>query len=159
MLVDLGSDQTSLHDPFGGGYYPVGVSYEKAKEMITQNPFEFKSLVQLSLKRQITAIQKLTTKGMKFWDYGNSFLLEASRAGADIKDSNDSSRFIYPSYVEDIMGDIFSLGFGPFRWICTSGDPNDLKKTDHISESVIELLKNNTNCPIESVQQYEDNLK
>lgn len=159
LLVDLGSDQTSLHDPYGGGYYPVGVPYETSKNLISTQPEEFKLLVQTSLIRQISAIQKLTEKGMKFWDYGNSFLLEASRAGADIRHPDDPSRFIYPSYVEDIMGNIFSLGFGPFRWVCTSGDPADLRITDKIAEDTIVQLMSDPDCPEESKQQYEDNLK
>ena len=159
MLVDLGSDQTSLHDPYGGGYYPVGVTYEQAKQMISSRPEEFKELVQASLRRQISAIQALSQRGMKFWDYGNSFLLEASRAGAEILHPDDPSRFVYPSYVEDIMGDIFSLGFGPFRWVCTSGKAEDLKISDTIAEEVIIRLMSDPSCPIESSQQYEDNLK
>lgn len=159
LLVDLGSDQTSLHDPYGGGYYPVGISYSESKTMISKDPSQFKALVQRSLLRQISAIQKLTNKGMKFWDYGNSFLLEVSRAGADIIHPQDPSKFIYPSYVEDIMGNIFSLGFGPFRWICTSGDNKDLKKTDLIAEEVILKLMSDPECPLETRNQYEDNLK
>lgn len=159
MLIDLGSDQTSLHDPYGGGYYPVGIDYESGKRMITESPEQFKTLVKESLLRQIKAIQILTSRGMKFWDYGNSFLLEASRAGAEITHPKDPSRFIYPSYVEDIMGDIFSLGFGPFRWVCTSCRPEDLRETDKIAEEAVLLLMNDPDCPIETKQQYEDNLK
>jgi urocanate hydratase len=158
-LVDLGSDQTSLHDPYGGGYYPVQLSYTGAKEMISSDPEKFKQLVQESLRRQVEAINTLVRKGMKFWDYGNSFLLEASRAGADIMDPSDSGRFKYPSYVEDIMGDIFSLGFGPFRWICTSGSRQDLTTTDRIAEEVIRELMNQPDCPETARAQYLDNLK
>lgn len=158
-LVDLGSDQTSLHDPYGGGYYPVQLTYTQAKQMISLDPDTFKSLVQESLRRQVEAVNCLVSKGMKFWDYGNSFLLEASRAGADIMSCDDSTRFKYPSYVEDIMGDIFSLGFGPFRWICTSGSRQDLTTTDRIAEEVIRELMNQPDCPENSRAQYADNLR
>ncbi|CAG9323493.1 unnamed protein product [Blepharisma stoltei] len=159
MLVELGSDQTSLHNPYCGGYYPAQVSYSEAKEMIANDPERFKELVQESLRRQVVAINKLTERGMKFWDYGNSFLLEASRAQADVWNPADNTKFKYPSYVEDIMGNIFSLGFGPFRWICSSCDPNDLRTTDTIAAEVITTLMNLPDCPEESKQQYEDNLK
>jgi len=155
LLVDLGSDQTSLHNPFNGGYYPVGLSFKEANELMAQNCNRFRELVQASLKRQVAAINKLTERGMKFWDYGNSFLLEASRAGADIMDAT-GSKFKYPSYVEDIMGDIFSLGFGPFRWVCTSGLESDLKLTDEIASEVIRELS--TMASEKSRKQYEDNL-
>ena len=121
LLVELGSDQTSLHNPWMGGYYPVQLSFEEARTMMHDDPKHFKELVQESLRRQVAAINKLTKRGMHFWDYGNSFLLEASRAGADVLAKEGDKcygvgGFKYPSYVQDIMGDIFSLGFGPFRW-------------------------------------------
>lgn len=119
LLVDLGSDQTSLHNPYGGGYYPIQLSFEESQRIMVENPSYFKKLVHESLRRQVNAINKLVERGMYFWDYGNCFLLEASRAGADVLDHNSSSSlnnsFKYPSYVQHIMGDIFSLGFGPFR--------------------------------------------
>uniref|UniRef100_A0A7S3GLR5 urocanate hydratase n=1 Tax=Palpitomonas bilix TaxID=652834 RepID=A0A7S3GLR5_9EUKA len=162
MLVDLGSDQTSLHNPFNGGYYPVGFSYDEANDIMAKDPEKFKELVQASLRRHVDAVNRLTAKGMYFWDYGNSFLLEASRAGADVFEGGkkgDSSRdkFRYPSYVEDIMGDIFSLGFGPFRWVCTSGKPEDLDETDKISADVIKELMAKEEDP-EAVGQFKDNL-
>jgi urocanate hydratase len=141
----LGSDQTSCHNPFAGGYYPVGMSFEDANEMMADDPAQFKQHVQSSLKRQIAAINTLTAKGLNFFDYGNSFLLESSRAGADVL--HESSKpgeppiFRYPSYVQDIMGDIFSLGFGPFRWVCTSANPEDLAVTDSIALEVMGRLK------------------
>ncbi|KAL6054210.1 Urocanate hydratase [Balamuthia mandrillaris] len=157
LLVDLGSDQTSLHNPYGGGYYPVGFSFEQAQQLMKEDPSAFKQAVQESLRRQVNAINHLTSKGLKFWDYGNSFLLEASRAGADVanNDENTSTAFRYPSYVEDIMGDIFSLGFGPFRWVCASGDPTDLQTTDDIAAEVVATLSQNASE--RSKQQYEDN--
>ncbi|VDO45797.1 unnamed protein product [Haemonchus placei] len=160
LLVDLGSDQTSLHNPFLGGYYPVGISVEKANTMMTEDPERFKELVQKSLLRQIAAIDKLAARGMHFWDYGNAFLVECQRAGADLRDpkSKDDKTFRYPSYMQDIMGDIFSMGFGPFRWVCTSQEPNDLAQTDRISCEVIEkLLK--SKVPVHVLQQYMDNKK
>lgn len=159
MLVELGSDQTSLHNPFGGGYYPVQISFIEAKEMIGNDPVNFKLMVQESLRRHVNAIDRLTSRGMKFWDYGNSFLLEARRANADVIHPDDQTKFKYPSYVEDIMGNIFSLGFGPFRWVCTSGSCEDLKITDSIAAEVIQELKSHADCPLESQQQYEDNLR
>ena len=120
--VDLGSDQTSLHNPWAGGYYPVGLSLEESKRMMAEEPALFKEKVQESLRRQVAAINKLTAKGMYFFDYGNAFLLESSRAGADIMKTD--GKFRYPSYVQDIMGPMFfDYGFGPFRWVCSSGDP------------------------------------
>eukprot|EP00324_Dicrateria_rotunda_P005723 CAMPEP_0206152934 /NCGR_PEP_ID=MMETSP1474-20131121/216_1 /ASSEMBLY_ACC=CAM_ASM_001110 /TAXON_ID=97495 /ORGANISM="Imantonia sp., Strain RCC918" /LENGTH=679 /DNA_ID=CAMNT_0053550563 /DNA_START=246 /DNA_END=2285 /DNA_ORIENTATION=+ len=154
-LIDLGSDQTSCHNPFNGGYYPVQLSFEEANKMMVEDPDKFKSLVQESLCRQIKAINTLSKKGLRFWDYGNSFLLEASRAGADVMQPNGKA-FTYPSYVEDIMGDIFSLGFGPFRWVCTSGKSEDLDLTDEIAASVIEELLEK--APKESKLQFQDNL-
>ncbi|MFZ4414728.1 MAG: urocanate hydratase, partial [Bacteroidales bacterium] len=133
--VELGSDQTSLHNPWAGGYYPVGLSFEDSNQMMVENPELFKQKVQLSLKRQIAAINKLTAKGMYFFDYGNAFLLEASRAGADVMKADGNFR--YPSYVQDIMGPMcFDYGFGPFRWVCTSGKTEDLDKSDLIAINV-----------------------
>ncbi|KAK5968524.1 urocanate hydratase [Trichostrongylus colubriformis] len=160
LLVDLGSDQTSLHNPFLGGYYPAGISVDEANTMMTKDPERFKQLVQKSLLRQIAAIDKLSARGMHFWDYGNAFLVECQRAGADLRDpkSKDDKTFRYPSYMQDIMGDIFSMGFGPFRWVCTSQDPDDLAQTDRISCEVIDkLLK--TKVPDHVLQQYMDNKK
>uniref|UniRef100_A0A8C9LFW4 Urocanate hydratase 1 n=1 Tax=Pavo cristatus TaxID=9049 RepID=A0A8C9LFW4_PAVCR len=139
LLADLGSDQTSCHNPFSGGYYPVQLGFEEAKQLLSTNPGKFRTLVQESLRRHVAAINRLTDKGMFFWDYGNAFLLEAQRAGADVeKKGANKTEFRYPSYVQHIMGDIFSLGFGPFRWVCTSGDPQDLATTDSIAMSVLE---------------------
>jgi len=155
--VDLGSDQTSLHNPYNGGYYPVQVSFEESNRLMVEEPAKFKELVQETLRRHTTAINKLAKRGMKFWDYGNSFLLEASRAGAEIsKLGAEATEFLYPSYVQDIMGDIFSLGFGPFRWVCTSGKPEDLEITDTIAKEIIEKLKV-TDIPKNVEQQYDDN--
>eukprot|EP00697_Spironema_sp_BW2_P014128 gnl/Spiro4/4503_TR2234_c0_g1_i4.p1 gnl/Spiro4/4503_TR2234_c0_g1~~gnl/Spiro4/4503_TR2234_c0_g1_i4.p1 ORF type:complete len:584 (+),score=59.85 gnl/Spiro4/4503_TR2234_c0_g1_i4:393-2144(+) len=156
-LVDLGSDQTSLHNPYMGGYFPVQISYEEANVMMTADPVQFKALVQESLRRQVNAINRLAARGMAFWDYGNSFLLEASRAGAEIL-KPDGQTFRYPSYVEDIMGDVFSLGFGPFRWVCTSNELSDLRCTDRIAGEICERLA--AACPSDNAlkrQQYEDN--
>eukprot|EP01116_Phalansterium_solitarium_P000980 TRINITY_DN10798_c0_g1_i1.p1 TRINITY_DN10798_c0_g1~~TRINITY_DN10798_c0_g1_i1.p1 ORF type:complete len:695 (-),score=162.54 TRINITY_DN10798_c0_g1_i1:65-2149(-) len=153
-LVDLGSDQTSLHNPYNGGYFPVGVSFDDANRLMATNPTEFKAAVQASLRRHVTAINQLCARGMRFWDYGNSFLLEASRAGADIF-SADGRTFRYPSYVQDIMGDIFSLGFGPFRWVCTSGLASALVATDLMAASVIAKLMKD--APERTKQQYSDN--
>lgn len=160
QIVDLGSDQTSLHNPFGGGYYPVQLSFEEGNKMLANNPEKFKELVQESLRRQIVAINKLCARGMRFWDYGNSFLLEASRAGAEVWDSSDKvrslNRFRYPSYVQDIMGDIFALGFGPFRWVCTSMAAEDLHITDQIAAEVFREL-----IPVaapKAAAQFRDNL-
>ena len=126
--VDLGSDQTSLHNPWAGGYYPVGLTLEESKQMMAENPALFKEKVEASLRRQVAAINQLAAKGMYFFDYGNAFLLQASRAGADIL--KEDGKFRYPSYVQDIMGPLFfDYGFGPFRWVCTSGDPKDLATT------------------------------
>ncbi|XP_037578319.1 urocanate hydratase [Dermacentor silvarum] len=155
LLADLGSDQTSCHNPFNGGYYPVQLTYEEANAKMRDDPRNFKMLVQESLRRHVTAINKMTKRGMCFWDYGNAFLLEASRAGADV--GHNGIRFRYPSYVQDIMGDIFSLGFGPFRWVCTSGSKDDLALTDKLAASVLKgLLK--TNVPEHVKQQYKDNI-
>jgi len=153
--VDFGSDQTSLHNPFAGGYYPAGLSFEQANDMMACDPVRFKKEVYKSLKRQVAAINKMSSRGMYFWDYGNAFLLEASRAGADVM---ENGHFRYPSYVEDIMGPMcFDFGFGPFRWVCTSGKEEDLAKTDEIASHVIEQLL--ADSPKEIQQQYADNLR
>jgi urocanate hydratase len=156
VSVDLGSDQTSLHNPWAGGYYPVGVSFDDAKRMMADEPERFHNLVQESLRRQVAAINRLTAKGMYFFDYGNAFLLESSRAGADIM-AADGQSFRYPSYVQDIMGPLFfDYGFGPFRWVCSSGDPNDLAMSDKIAGVVLEeMLKT---APSEIHGQLADNL-
>ncbi len=156
IKVDLGSDQTSLHNPFSGGYYPVGVSFEDAKKMMVEDPKLFQEKVYASLRRQVAAINKLTAKGMYFWDYGNAFLLQSGRAGADI--FLPDGRFKYPSYVEDIMGPLFfDYGFGPFRWVCTSGDPKDLETTDKIAEKVLKELA--AEAPDRIKPQMFDNIK
>ena len=157
IYIDLGSDQTSLHNPWAGGYYPVGMSYEESNEMMAKNPEEFKKQVQESLRRQTTSINKHTAKGTYFFDYGNAFLLEASRAGADIM-SEDGKKFRYPSYVQDIMGPMcFDYGFGPFRWVCTSSLPEDLALTDQIATDVLEEIMKNS--PVEIQQQMADNIQ
>ncbi|MEK7434929.1 MAG: urocanate hydratase [Cyanobacteriota bacterium] len=155
IVPDLGSDQTSLHNPFAGGYYPIGMSYEDANKLMTENPEEFKKAIQKTLVKHVDLVNKLSEKGMYFWDYGNAFLLEAGRAGADVfKNEND---FKYPSYVEDIMGPLcFDYGFGPFRWVCTSCDPKDLEITDKIACDVLEKLY--LNAPEEIKQQLMDNI-
>lgn len=155
--VHLGSDQTSLHNPWAGGYYPVGLSFEEANEMMSNNPDAFKCRVQDSLKRQVAAINKCVGKfGTYFFDYGNAFLLESGRAGADV--FNSEGNFKYPSYVQDIMGPMcFDFGFGPFRWVCTSCNPDDLQKTDEIAAHVLEQLM--MEAPDEIQQQMADNLK
>ena len=151
----LGSDQTSLHNPWLGGYMPVGMSYDDGLELLSNNPKKFKSKVQESLKRHAKAVNILSENGMFFWDYGNAFLLEASRAGAEIID-NDS--FIFPSYVEDIMGPMcFDYGFGPFRWVCLSGKKSDLEITDKIALNILEKLAKK--CPEDIKLQYMDNIK
>ena len=156
IYIDLGSDQTSLHNPWAGGYYPVGLSYEESNEMMANQPELFKQKVQESLKRQSNAINKHTKKGTYFFDYGNAFLLEASRAGADIMAENGID-FKYPSYVQDIMGPMcFDYGFGPFRWVCTSGKPEDLKTTDDIACEVLEEMIKTS--PDEIKQQMQDNI-
>jgi urocanate hydratase len=157
IQVDLGSDQTSLHNPWAGGYYPAGLSLDESKTMMVENPDLFKAKVQESLCRQIAAINQLTKRGMYFFDYGNAFLLEASRAGADVMNANHTG-FKYPSYVQDIMGPMcFDFGFGPFRWVCTSGKPEDLDITDQIAISVLEeMLKES---PDEIRQQMQDNIQ
>ena len=152
----LVSDQTSLHNPWLGGYIPVGYTLEEGLILIRDNPEKFKKLVQKSLIRHVSAINKLTERGTKFWDYGNAFLLESSRAGAEIL--SDDGSFTYPSYVEDIMGPMcFDYGFGPFRWVCTSGNIEDLQATDRIAIEVLENLC--SSCPEEVKTQYIDNIK
>ena len=158
--IDLGSDQTSLHNPWAGGYYPVDISFEDANNMMANNPQLFKEKVQETLRRHAKAINKHTAKGTYFFDYGNAFLLEASRAGADVMSDNPTlgREFKYPSYVQDIMGPMcFDYGFGPFRWVCASGKPEDLAKTDAIACKVLEEIK--TNSPEEIQQQMSDNIQ
>lgn len=155
IYVDLGSDQTSLHNPWSGGYYPAGQSLQDSNRMMAEKPELFKQKVQESLRRHAAAIQKHTAKGTYFFDYGNAFLLEAARAGAPIV--NDDGTFIYPSYVQDIMGPMFfDYGFGPFRWVCTSGNPEDLKKTDLIAAQVLRKLA--LHAPPEIQGQMQDNI-
>lgn len=198
LLAELGSDQTSCHNPFNGGYYPVQLTFEDGQKLLANDPAKFQSLVEESLRRHVNAINTLSDAGLFFWDYGNAFLLEARRAGADVGvkvganaenakgkklgngttkvdelginpgtrsekgsedcDGDSGIAFRYPSYVQDIMGDIFSLGFGPFRWVCTSGDPSDLAKTDQIAMNVLrEIIAKGLSTEI--VQQYQDNLR
>ena len=153
--VDLGSDQTSLHNPWAGGYYPVDVSYEASNKMMAEEPARFRECVQESLRRQVDAINKLTARGMYFFDYGNAFLLEASRAGAAVM--GEGGRFRYPSYVQDIMGPMFfDYGFGPFRWVCTSGKPEDLELTDRLAAEVLEEIRRT--APAEIAGQLDDNI-
>ncbi len=155
IRIDLGSDQTSLHNPWSGGYYPAGLSFEESNELMVNNPGLFKEKVQESLRRQVQAINQLTRKGMYFWDYGNAFLLESGRAGADIK--RPDGTYKYPSYVQDIMGPLFfDYGFGPFRWVCTSSDPGDLEITDRIALEVMEKIAETV--PVEVRNQLEDNI-
>lgn len=157
LYVHLGSDQTSLHNPWSGGYYPVGLSYEESNDLLREDPAAFKSKVQASLRRHAAAINKHTAKGTYFFDYGNAFLLESSRAGADVMAENQID-FKYPSYVQDILGPMcFDYGFGPFRWVCTSGDPADLQRTDQIAAEVMKAIKEN--APEEIQQQMQDNIK
>ena len=155
ISVDLGSDQTSLHNPWAGGYYPVGYSYEESNRMMAEEPERFKEAVQQSLRRQVAAINTLTARGMYFFDYGNAFLLESSRAGADVM--GDNGKFRYPSYVQDIMGPMFfDYGFGPFRWVCTSGSDEDLATTDRIAADVLRTLAEQS--PSDIRPQMEDNI-
>ena len=155
--IDLGSDQTSLHNPWAGGYYPCDISFEDANIMMAENPVSFKEKVQETIRRHARAINNHTAKGTYFFDYGNAFLLEASRAGADIMAENGID-FRYQSYVQDIMGPMcFDYGFGPFRWVCTSGNPKDLEKTDIIACEVLEEIKKNS--PLEIQQQMADNIQ
>lgn len=155
IAIDLGSDQTSLHNPFAGGYYPSGLTFGQANNMMSENPELFREKVYESLRKHVIAINKLTKRGMYFWDYGNAFLLESGRAGADIFTSE--GKFRYPSYVQDIMGPLFfDYGFGPFRWVCTSGDPKDLETTDRIAAEVLEKLA--AKAPAEIISQLNDNI-
>jgi urocanate hydratase len=157
IQVDLGSDQTSLHNPWAGGYYPVGLSFEESNEMMANQPELFKEKIQETLRRHADAVNKHSAKGMYFFDYGNAFLLEASRAGAEVM-ANDHIRFKYPSYVQDILGPMcFDYGFGPFRWVCASGKDEDLEKTDRIAERVLQDLKKE--APEEIQQQMADNIR
>lgn len=156
LEVELGSDQTSLHNPYAGGYYPAGLSFEEANEMMATNPELFKEKVRASLIRQVNAINKMAERGMYFWDYGNAFLLEAGRAGADVFKEDRSFRF--PSYVQDIMGPMcFDYGFGPFRWVCASSDPEDLRTTDRLAAGEIREMMQQ--APEEIKQQLADNLR
>ena len=153
--VDLGSDQTSLHNPWAGGYYPVGLTMEESKRMMAEEPERFKEHVRASLRRQVAAINQLATRGMYFFDYGNAFLLEASRAGADVV--LPDGRFRYPSYVQDIMGPLFfDYGFGPFRWVCTSCSPDDLALTDQLAGDALEALR--ATAPEDIRGQLDDNI-
>src|SRR5690606_9621018 len=166
--IDLGSDQTSLHNPWAGGYYPAGMTFQEANDLMTSNPEKFKERVQESLRRQTRAINTHSIRGTYFFDYGNAFLLEAARAGANIykdedgnfvsaKESKDGSSWAYPSYVQDIMGPMcFDYGFGPFRWVCASGEAADLDKTDKIASEVLERLK--LTAPQEIQSQLQDNI-
>ena len=155
VQVDLGSDQTSLHNPWAGGYYPVGLSLDESKQMMADQPEEFKLRVEASLRRQVAAINKLAGRGMYFFDYGNAFLLQSGRAGADILNADGSFR--YPSYVQDIMGPMFfDYGFGPFRWVCTSCDPEDLELTDRLATEVLEAER--LHAPADIRHQLDDNI-
>ena len=157
IYVDLGSDQTSLHNPWAGGYYPIGLSFEESNELMANNPKEFKVKIKETLRRHADAVNKHTSKGTYFFDYGNAFLLEASRSGADLM-AQDGIQFKYPSYVQDIMGPMcFDYGFGPFRWVCASGKKEDLDKTDKIACEVLEKLK--LDAPKEIQQQMADNIR
>lgn len=155
IKVDLGSDQTSLHNPWSGGYYPAGLTLEESNVMMAAEPEKFKKEVHKSLIRQVKAITTMVDNGMYFWDYGNAFLLEASRAGAPVM--NPDGTFTFPSYVQDIMGPLFfDYGFGPFRWVCTSCDPEDLEKTDRIAAEVLENIAKES--PEEIEMQMRDNI-
>lgn len=157
IYVDLGSDQTSLHNPWAGGYYPVGLSYEESNRLMAEDPSLFKEKVQETLRRHAAAVNAHTTKGTYFFDYGNAFLLESSRAGADIMAANGID-FKYPSYIQDILGPMcFDFGFGPFRWVCASGKPEDLAKTDQIALEVMERIM--ASAPAEIQQQMADNIQ
>ena len=157
IQIDLGSDQTSLHNPWAGGYYPVGLSFEESNRLMAEDPAKFKKEVQKTLVRHVRIVNKHAQRGTYFFDYGNAFLLESSRAGADILAEN-GLEFKYPSYVQDIMGPMcFDLGFGPFRWVCASGDPKDLRETDRIAGAVLEEMAEQ--APPEIEQQLRDNLR
>jgi urocanate hydratase len=156
IFIHLGSDQTSLHNPWAGGYYPDKLSFEESNQMMSSHPEQFKKHVQESLRKHAATINNHTSKGTYFFDYGNAFLLEASRAGADVMAENNID-FKYPSYVQDILGPMcFDYGFGPFRWVCTSGNPKDLRKTDAIALEVMEQIKKE--APEEIQQQMQDNI-
>ena len=155
--VDLGSDQTSLHNPWAGGYYPAGLTFEESNEMMANDPDKFKEYVQESLRRHAASVNKHTERGTYFFDYGNAFLLESSRAGGDVMAKNHID-FKYPSYIQDILGPMcFDYGFGPFRWVCASGDPSDLEKTDAIACRVLEEMM--VHSPVEIQQQMADNIQ
>lgn len=157
IKVDIGSDQTSLHNPWAGGYYPVGFSLEESNKMMAENPAQFKTEVQKTLVRHINAVNTLHSSGMYFFDYGNAFLLEVSRAGGDVFKNKEAGEFKYNSYVQDILGPMcFDYGFGPFRWVCTSANENDLRKTDEIALAVLEDM--HKNAPAEIKQQLSDNI-
>ena len=157
VFVTVGSDQTSLHNPWSGGYYPVGLSYEESNELIVQDPERFKAEVKKTLVRHVAAINKHAKRGTYFFDYGNAFLLESSRAGADVF-AEDKTSFRYPSYVQDILGPMcFDYGFGPFRWVCTSGNEKDLQTTDAIALEVMSTIQKD--APKEIIQQMQDNIK
>ena len=156
VRVDLGSDQTSLHNPYQGGYFPADRTYEESARMLSEEPEQFRKEVQETLRRHAKAVNTMAENGMYFWDYGNAFLLEASRVGADVV--NDDGSFKYPSYVEDIMGPLcFDYGFGPYRWVCTSGLPEDLETTDAIAASVLRRMRDE--APDDIRQQINDNLR
>jgi urocanate hydratase len=157
IYIDLGSDQTSLHNPWAGGYYPAGLSFEEANELMAENPDLFKKYVQESLRRHAASVNNHARKGTYFFDYGNAFLLESSRAGAEIMAENGID-FKFPSYIQDILGPMcFDFGFGPFRWVCASGKPEDLQKTDEIACKVLENMM--VNSPTEIQQQMADNIQ
>lgn len=156
ITVELGSDQTSLHNPWAGGYYPAGLTFDESNKMMAEDPKQFAAAVKDSLRRQVKAINDITARGMYFFDYGNAFLLESGRAGADVFDEKGGYR--YPSYVQDIMGPMcFDYGFGPFRWVCTSGNPADLDTTDQIAIKVLEEIA--ATVPEEITQQMHDNIR
>lgn len=156
VTIDLASDQTSLHIPFTGGYYPAGLTFEESNAMMASDPAGFRDRVQASLRRHLAAIDRCAARGTRFWDYGNAFLLECDRAGCGV--ARGDGGFRYPSYVEDVMGpSCFDYGFGPFRWVCTSGDPADLAMSDRIAEEVIEIMT--AKAPAQTSQQYRDNLR
>jgi urocanate hydratase len=157
LFVDLGSDQTSLHNPWAGGYYPAGLTFEESNDMMAHDPDRFADHVKESLRRHADAVNQHTARGTYFFDYGNAFLLEASRSGADIM-NEEGTGFRYPSYVQDIMGPMcFDYGFGPFRWVCASGEASDLELTDAIACEVLEALKKE--APTEIQQQMDDNIR
>lgn len=153
--VELGSDQTSLHNPWAGGYYPAEISFEESNELMVKDPVRFRKEVQKSLRRQVKAINMISSQGMYFWDYGNAFLLESGRAGAKV--FRPDGTFMYPSYVQDIMGPLFfDYGFGPFRWVCTSGRPEELEVTDQIALNTLEKIARGASR--EREMQLRDNI-